>query len=320
MERESSDTIRRVAVIGAGLMGHGIAQTFALVGLSVNLNDRDPEVLRSAPLRIERNLRLMEEMGRLERGGIPEILGRVNLEADLASALREVDFVCESVSEDLRLKQELFREMDAICPPHALLSTNSSSFFLSQVGALVKRQEKMIATHFLNPPHLVPLVEVMGEERTSEETLKSTLALMRRCKWVPVLLKKQVPGYIANRLLMALFREAIMLVQDGVTDAEGIDLAVKAGFGTRMPVMGLLEVADLAGLDLLERVLANLLPQISCQKVPPALLSEMVKRNKLGAKSGKGFYDWSRRSLEELMRERDRFLHQLRASLWDRAS
>jgi len=317
MKRDMAEGIKRVGVIGAGLMGHGIAQTFAVAGFQVSLTDRVPEVLAQAPARIEGNLHLMEEMGRLAPGRIFEILARIRMEADLASAVKEADFVSESISEDLKLKQELFAEMDAICPPHTILATNSSSLFLSQVGALMGRRDRLIATHYLNPPHLVPLVEVMGDGHTSEETLQSTVALMRRCRWVPVVLKRQVAGYIINRLLMALYREAITMIQDGITDAEGLDLAVKAGFGIRMPVMGLMEVADLAGLDLMEKVLGNLMPQISSQDRPPALLSDKVKRNELGAKTGKGFYDWSQRSLSELMSQRDRFLNQMRASLWD---
>ncbi|MFH0872197.1 MAG: 3-hydroxyacyl-CoA dehydrogenase family protein [bacterium] len=313
-----ADGIRRVAVIGAGLMGHGIAQGFAVAGLEVSLTDRAPKVLQEAPARIQGNLCLMEEMGRLGPDEIGQIMSRISLEPNLASAVKEADFVCETVSEDLRLKQALFAEMDALCPPATILATNTSSLSLSQVGALVRRQDKIITTHYLNPPHFVPLVEVMKGGKTSEDTLRATLALMRRCGWVPVVLKKEVPGYIANRLLMALYREAITLVQDGVAEAEDVDLTVKAGIGIRMPVIGLLEVADLAGLNLMEAVLRNLSPEISSETTPPALLSEMVRRDELGIKTGKGFYDWRQRSQAELIRLRDRHLIQMRLALWEK--
>lgn len=309
--------VKRVGVIGAGLMGHGIAQTFAAAGLEVNLTDTVPEVLERAPARIKNNLNLMAEAGRLSGGQIPEIMGRLNLKTDLASAVKEVDFVSESISENLKSKQELFEALDSLCPPRTILGTNTSSLPLSQVAARIKRRDKLITTHHLNPPHIIPLVEIMRGEETSEDTFQSTITLMRRCGWVPVVLKKEVPGYIINRLLTALFREAISLVQDGVAEAEDVDLAVKAGIGLRMPIMGLLEVADLAGLDLLEVMLRNLSPLVNSQPIPPALISEKVRRNELGGKTGKGFYDWHRRSLPDFIRWRDQNLHRLRLAFWD---
>lgn len=318
MTNDEIGGIERVAVIGAGLMGHGIAQTFAMAGLEVCLNDRESRVLEGTPSRIEENLRFMEEVGYLKSGAIPEVMKGIHLKADLASAVEEADYVCESISEDPHLKQELFAALDHLCPSRTILATNTSSLSLTQVGALISRKDRLIATHYLNPPHLVPLVEIARGEKTSNHTLEATLGLMRRCKWVPVVLRKGVPGYIANRLLAALFREAITLVQDGVAGPEEVDLAVKAGFGIRMPVMGLMEVADLAGLHVLEVMLGNLSPQIASQPNPPPLLSEMVERGERGARTGKGFYDWSEKSLAELIQLRDRHLMQMRLSYWEK--
>ena len=204
MEEAKAEWIMRVAVIGAGLMGHGIAQTFAAAGLEVNLTDTVSEVLKGAPVRIKNNLNLMAEAGRLSAERIPEIMARVSLQPDLGRAVEKADFVCESISENLEAKQDLFARLDAACPPRTILTTNSSSLSLSQVGARIARRDKLIATHFLNPPHIIPLVEIMPGGETSEEVLQTTVALMRRCGQAPVIVKKEVPGYIFNRLLAAL--------------------------------------------------------------------------------------------------------------------
>ena len=317
MGEDKAEWIKRVAVIGAGLMGHGIAQTFAAAGLEVNLTDTVPEVLKRAPVRIKDNLNLMAEAGRLSAERIPEIMARVVLQPDLGRAVEGADFVCESISENLKAKQDLFARLDAACPPRTILTTNSSSLSLSQVGVRIARRDKLIATHFLNPPHIIPLVEVMPGGETSEEVLQTTVALMRRCGQAPVILKKEVPGYIFNRLLAALFREAMALVGDGIAEVEDVDLAVKAGLGLRMPFMGLLELADLAGLDLLEVALRNLIPLINSETTPPAVLSEKVKRGELGGKTEKGFYDWRGRSVSDFIRWRDENVHRLRLAFWE---
>jgi 3-hydroxybutyryl-CoA dehydrogenase len=317
MEEAKAEWIRKVAVIGAGLMGHGIAQIFAAAGLEVNLTDTVSEVLRGAPARIRNNLNLMAEAGRLSAERIPEIMARVSLQPDLGRTVDGADFVCESISENLEAKQDLFARLDAACPPRTILTTNSSSLSLSQVGARIARRDKLIATHFLNPPHIIPLVEIMPGGETSEETLQTTVALMRRCGLAPVILKKEAPGYIFNRLLAALFREAMTLVGDGIAEVEDVDLAVKAGLGLRMPFMGLLELADLAGLDLVEVTLRNLIPLINSQTTPPAVLSEKVKRGELGGKTEKGFYDWRRRSVSDFIRWRDENVHRLRLAFWE---
>ncbi len=317
MGEAKTEWVKKVAVIGAGLMGHGIAQTFAAAGFEVNLTDTVSEVLRGAPARIRNNLNLMADSGRLSAERIPEIMARVSLQPDLGRAVEKADFVCESISENLEAKQDLFAQLDAACPPRTILTTNSSSLSLSQVGARIARRDKLIATHFLNPPHIIPLVEIMPGGETSEEVLQTTVALMRQCGQAPVILKKEAPGYIFNRLLAALFREAMTLVGDGIAEVEDVDLAVKAGLGLRMPFMGLLELADLAGLDLVEVTLRNLIPLINSQTTPPALLSEKVKRGELGGKTEKGFYDWRRRSVSDFIRWRDENVHRLRLAFWE---
>jgi len=317
MGEAKTEWVKRVAVIGAGLMGHGIAQTFATAGFEVNLTDTVSEVLRGAPARIRNNLNLMADSGRLSAERIPEIMARVSLQPDLGRAVEKADFVCESISENLEAKQDLFARLDAACPLRTILTTNTSSLSLSQVGARIARRDKLIATHFLNPPHIIPLVEIMPGGETSEEVLQTTVALMRRCGQAPVILKKEAPGYIFNRLLAALFREAMTLVGDGIAEVEDVDLAVKAGLGLRMPFMGLLELADLAGLDLVEVTLRNLIPLINSQTTPPAVLSEKVKRGELGGKTEKGFYDWRRRSVSDFIRWRDENVHRLRLAFWE---
>jgi 3-hydroxybutyryl-CoA dehydrogenase len=208
----------------------------------------------------------------------------------------------------MTLKQELFARMDVIARPAAVLASNTSGLSITAIASRCQRPERVLTTHFWNPPHLMPLVEVVKGERTSEEVAQAVLKLLTACGKTPVLVRKDRPGQLGNRLHMALLREAVNIVAEGIATAEDVDRALKTGFGLRLPVYGVFEHADLVGLDLTHAVLDYTAPDLYSQPQAPPLLKELLGKGDLGVKSGKGFYDWSKKSAEEVVARRDRFV------------
>ena len=275
----------RIAVIGAGLMGHGIAQVFALAGHEVSIHDSVAANLDSAKARIRANLRdLGDDLSAVER---------VHPTADLAAAVREADYVVEAVLEDLPLKQKLFVEIERNVRPHTVLASNTSVIPITQIMADLRDRSRALGTHWWNPPYLVPLVEVIGTQWTSLDAIDWTVALHKDAGKMPVHVKKDVPGFVGNRLQHALWREAIALVERGVCDAETVDTVIKASFGRRLAVLGPLENADLVGTDLTLAIHKTVLPDIDNRAGPSPYLEGLVAKGKLGFKSGEGFRAWS---------------------------
>ena len=232
----------RIAVIGAGLMGHGIAQVFALAGHEVTIYDAVVASLDSAKTRILANLR--------DLGDDEAAVERVRPCVDLADAVREADYVVEAVLEDLGLKQKLFVEIEQHVRPDTILASNTSVIPITRIMEGLRDRSRALGTHWWNPPFLVPLVEVIGTQWTSQQAIDWTIALHRDAGKSPVHVKKDVPGFVGNRLQHALWREAIALVEHGICDAETVDTVIKASFGRRLAVLGPLENADLVGTDL----------------------------------------------------------------------
>ena len=275
----------RIAVIGAGLMGHGIAQVFALAGYEVSIHDSVAANLDSSKARIRANLRdLGDDLSAIER---------VHPTADLAAAVREADYVVEAVLEDLPLKQKLFVEIERNVRPHTILASNTSVIPITQIMAGLRDRSRALGTHWWNPPYLVPLVEVIGTQWTSPDAIDWTVALHKDAGKMPVHVKKDVPGFVGNRLQHALWREAIALVEHGVCDAETVDTVIKASFGRRLAVLGPLENADLVGTDLTLAIHKTVLPDIDNRAGPSPYLEALVTKGKLGFKSGEGFRAWS---------------------------
>ena len=275
----------RIAVIGAGLMGHGIAQVFAFAGHEVSIHDSVAANLDSAKARIRANLRdLGDDLSAVER---------VHPTADLAAAVREADYVVEAVLEDLPLKQKLFVEIERNVRPHTILASNTSVIPITQIMADLRDRSRALGTHWWNPPYLVPLVEVIGTQWTSLDAIDWTVALHKDAGKMPVHVKKDVPGFVGNRLQHALWREAIALVERGVCDAETVDTVIKASFGRRLAVLGPLENADLVGTDLTLAIHKTVLPDIDNRAGPSPYLEGLVAKGKLGFKSGEGFRAWS---------------------------
>jgi len=275
----------RIAVIGAGLMGHGIAQVFALAGHDVALTDSHKPSLDAAKARIATNLS--------DLGDDPKAVDRVQPVADLADCVRHADYVVEAVLEDMALKQKLFSEVEKHVRPDTILASNTSVMPITEIMKGLQHRERAVGTHWWNPPFLVPLVEVIGTQWTSPEVIDFTMKLHADAGKTPAHVKKDVPGFIGNRLQHALWREAISLVERGICDAETVDAVIKAAFGRRLAVLGPLENADLVGTDLTLAIHQTVLPDIDHRPGPSPYLERLVADGKLGFKSGEGFRKWS---------------------------
>jgi 3-hydroxybutyryl-CoA dehydrogenase len=282
----------KIAVIGAGLMGHGIAQVFALAGHDVTIYDSFEKTLATAKDRILANLK--------DLGDDQSAVERVRTEADLAKAVRNADYVVEAVLEDLPLKQKLFGEIEGYVRQDTILASNTSVIPITDIMQGLKRRERALGTHWWNPPYLVPLVEVIETQWTSPDAVAFTMKLHAEAGKKPAHVKKDVPGFIGNRLQHALWREAVSLVENGICDAETVDTVIKAAFGRRLAVLGPLENADMVGTDLTLAIHKTVLPDIDSRPGPSPYLEKLVKDGKLGFKSGEGFRTWSPDQQQEL--------------------
>jgi 3-hydroxybutyryl-CoA dehydrogenase len=292
----------RIAVVGAGLMGHGIAQVFALAGHEVNITDSLLQNLDTVKSRIAANLRDLGE----DESAADRVLPFV----ELAEAVREADYVVEAVSENLALKQKLFSEIERYVRTDTILASNTSVIPITAIMQGLERRERAVGTHWWNPPFLVPLVEVIETQWTSPQAIAWTMDLHQAAGKKPAHVKKDVPGFIGNRLQHALWREAISLVEHGICDAKTVDDVVKASFGRRLAVLGPLENADQVGTDLTLAIHDVVLPAIENRPGPSPYLQDLVAAGKLGFKSGQGFQKWS---LEEQVALRNRVMQHLKA-------
>jgi 3-hydroxybutyryl-CoA dehydrogenase len=296
----------RIAVIGAGLMGHGIAQVFALAGHDVAVYDSDAARLDSARTRISTNLK--------DLGDDQSAIERVRPCVLLAEAVAEADFVVEAVLEDLSVKQRLFGEIERHARSDAILASNTSVIPITGIMEGLRARERALGTHWWNPPYLVPLVEVIGTQWTSRAAIERTIALHRAAGKMPVHVRKDVPGFVGNRLQHALWREAIALVEHGICDAETVDTVIKASFGRRLAVLGPLENADLVGTDLTLAIHRTVLPDIERRAGPSPYLEGLVSSGKLGFKSGEGFRKWTAEQQAALRAKVQQHLKQAQAS------
>jgi 3-hydroxybutyryl-CoA dehydrogenase len=292
-----------IAVIGAGLMGAGIALVFAAAGHPVALFDALEGARATALPRIRDNLKAV--------GLDPIAAEAISLHAQLAKAVTDADFVIEAAPEDLALKQALFVEIEEAARPTAILASNTSVIPITAIMARLRDKSRALGTHWWNPPYLVPLVEVIRTIDTSDTAIDATLKLLVSVGKTAVEVKKDVPGFIGNRLQHALWREAVSLVADGVCDAKTVDEVVKASFGARLAVLGPLENADLVGTDLTRSIHNYVLPALDRSTAASPYLDRLVETGRLGFKSGEGFRSWSPEQQAVL---RERVTNHLRAS------
>jgi 3-hydroxybutyryl-CoA dehydrogenase len=284
--------VRRVAVIGNGIIGHGVAQLFAAAGTPVSMIGRREASLAAALAKIRQSLDRFTAEGLVPRGGTEEVLERISISTDLDAA-GDAQLVVEAVTEDLALKHEIFEWLDRICPPPAVLASSSGQP-ASRLVARVKRRERVIAAHFWNPPQLIPLVEVCAGPETDPAVVPWLTAILRRIGKQPVVLQREIDGFLGNRLQFALLREALALWADGVASAESIDLAVKMSFGRRLAATGPLESADLGGLDTMHAFAAFLFPSLATNPTPPAAMGEAIRTADRGGRPP-AISDWEGR-------------------------
>lgn len=286
-----AEEMSSVALLGAGMIGHGLALHFAKAGYQVFLYSRTQQTLGKALESIKSNLpALLQEQANV-KSEIEKIISRIKTTTDLAKAVSNVPIIIESVAEDLKIKQDLFKELDQMCPKDTILATNTSVISITEIASKATNRNRIVGTHFWFPPYLIPLVEVVKGKDTSDETLETTYHFMKKAGKYPIKCLKDVPGFVANRLQHALWREAVSIVENGIADAATVDDAIKKSFGIRIAVLGPLENADMAGLDLVLAIHNTVLKDLEASPNPSPLLKEKVKKGELGFKSGKGFYD-----------------------------
>ena len=293
LSEKKINNIKNIAVIGAGLMGHGIAQEFACAGYRVHLHDITEEQLNIARVQIGKNLTLLAENAVIEEMSISATLQRIHTTTDLTVAAKTADFVVEAVSENLPLKQQIFEELDSLCQPHTILASNTTALMPSQIGVNTKRTDRILNTHYFNPPYLIPLVELIRSPNTSDETVSVTFDLLTAIGKTPAIIEKEALGFVGPRLQAALIREAFAIVEQGIASAETVDLVVRNSFGRRLSVAGPFEVFELAGWDLVLAAFEELYKDLNSSPDINPLLREMVGSGKLGVKSGEGFYQWT---------------------------
>ena len=278
----------RVAVIGGGLMGHGIALTFARAGHQVLVFDPVAEALASVPGRVAESLELLG-------AGVDEVtaaLGRIALASGLGDCVKDAAYVFEAAPEKLELKRSIFAELEAHAPDDAVLASNTSVIQISKIMECLPTRHRALGTHWWNPPHMIPLVEVVKTEWTDPAKAKAMHALLGAVGKTPVMVEKDVPGFIGNRLQHALWREAISLVENGICSAKAVDDVVKASFGRRLAVLGPLENADLVGIELTQDIHAQVLFDLDRSTEPSQYLQALRDAGRTGMAAGAGFREW----------------------------
>ena len=289
----SANDIQRIAVVGAGLMGHGIALELAAHGFTVQLHDRDQAQLDRARDGIAMAWRAWSKSSVSRSDDAAAAPARITMGRDLRAAVTGTDLVIEAVSEDLEVKRSLFRDLDTWAPPHAILASNTSTFMPSLLAAATERPQQVIVTHYFNPPYLLPLVELVRGDQTSDETVETLRALYQSIGKSPAVVQREAPGFVGNRLQMALLREALAIVDAGIASPRDVDTIIRTSFGRRLAVAGVFEVFEAAGWDLTLTVAEQLFPAIDRSPEPPVSLRQKVARGELGLKSGQGFYAWT---------------------------
>ena len=307
--------IKRIGILGAGLMGHGIAQVFASAGFNVTIYDVDTASLETVKDRIAGNFKPFIDLNLASPEDKASCLERVAIADSMEALCRESQVIIEAISEDMGIKKKTYEEIEKYTATDTILASNTSALSITDISAALEHKERFLGSHFWNPPHIIPCVEVIMGAATAPDVFETFYALMEKVNKVPVRVMKDIPGFLGNRLQHAMWREAIALRDQNIASAEDIDKVVKYGFGVRMPFIGPLETADLAGLALTRDIHEYLLPYLNASPEPSAVLAELVAAGATGVKAGKGFYEWTPEKLQQIIGRRDvillRILHEI---------
>ena len=293
--------IKTIGVVGAGTMGAGVAEIFVKFGYTVILYNRSQEGMQRGIERIQS--KVAPKPVPIETVTDTES-AQIYTTHDL-TALAEVDLISESIAENLEVKQDIFRKLDELCDARTLFTTNTSGLSISEIATAVSHPERFAGVHFFNPPEIVPAVEVIKGEATSDATCKVLIDLLKQMQKQPILVQKDVPGFVASRLQFAVVREALHLVEEGIASPADIDAVMKHGLGLRWALLGPLEIADLGGLDIFNTVGSYVAKSLSNATDSPKVLQDLVAAGKLGAKTGSGFYEYPPGKASALTEERD---------------
>jgi len=301
----SVEEIHRMAVIGSGVMGHGITEGYALNGYPTTMMDVNNELVERGMRQIRAELRTLVDSEFVTENESEEALKRISYTTSIKDAAEGCDFVTEAVTEDLKMKREVFAQLEEYASANAILATNTSSLMISKIAQGLKVPDRVIGTHFSVPPHIIPGVEIIRGRKTSDRTFRIAYDLMKKIGKVPFVVKKEIDGFLLNRLQYALGREAVYLVEKGVATIEDVDVCLNSVLGLRWATVGPFRQLDSAGIDTHCRVWKYIVPSLSNAKRLPKLITEKVARGELGMKTRKGFYDYTKFKPEEVTVERD---------------
>ena len=291
--------ISTVGVLGAGLMGHGLALEFARAGYEVVIYDTVAAMRESAPERLRGAYKTMSDMGMVDEGAAEEVLGRIRVADSMADLGGSAEYVLEAITEDLSIKQAAFAELDRVCGPDVILASNTSALSPTALASATSRPEKVVVTHFFIPPYLLPLVEVVPGDGTDPATVELAARICESIGKTAIKLGREVQGFVVNRLQFAMFREALSLVQSGVVSADDVDKATTMSWGNRLGVFGPFKIADIAGLDTYQFVCNTVFPTLDNTAEVADFFRELVASGKLGAKSGEGVCPWPEGALDD---------------------
>jgi len=311
----TTDAVTTVAVVGAGTMGPGMSAVFASHGFDVRLADIKPDVLERAKATVEVVYKTLIGGGLLSAADADAGRGRLRYTTDVREAVRGAGFVVEAIPERLGLKQQFFAEAEREVSPEAILASNTSGIPITKLGEAVARPERVVGMHWSNPPHLIPVVEVIRGERTSQATVDATRRIVERVGMIPVVVRRDVPGFVENRILYAIMREALHLLEEGIASAEDIDTITRWGIGYKLAVIGPLELLDVAGLDIYDSVASYLNADLSRRADVSPLIKRKVEAGELGIKTGRGLFEYTPDGIAALMQRRMRLLLASRRAL-----
>ena len=301
--------VRRAAVIGTGTMGPGMGAVLARAGIETALYDVSTEALDRARAASELAAGVLDRLDAVKEDG-----GSLRFETDLEGALDGSDLVLEAVPEKLELKQEVFPQFEDVVAPEAVLASNTSGIPITKIASVCRHPERVVGLHWSNPPHLIPMIEVIPGEQTSQETVEAASELVRRIGYHPVV-EKEVAGFVENRILYAILRECLDLVDRGIIDPEGLDLNVRWGIGYKLAVIGPMELLDMAGLDIYNAVGSYLNPDLSTSGEVSSTIRDLIDKDRLGMKTGGGIYDYTPEQIDELRAKRAAKLVAVRKAL-----
>lgn len=296
--------IKKVLVVGAGTMGYSLALTFAKGGFDVFLVDRESQVLLSAGKLIDSALETLRQADLITEEETSQVISRIKTSTNLEAAAREADLVIESVTENAAIKKDVFHLLDMHCPKHTILTSNTSYLNIFDITE-TSRPDKVLIAHWFTPPHIIPLVEIVTGDKASPETVKTVKEVLEKIGKKPIVMERYIPGFLVNRIQRAIQREAFYLLENNYASIEDIDTAVKASLGIRLPIVGVLQTMDFSGLDLIATSRKNTPIELAPYYGVPKIVEQKVKKGELGVKTSKGLYDYSGKSTEEILRERD---------------